>query len=192
MEPAIHWFRRDPRLADHQALAKAGKGARPVIGLFVLDPGILHGPDVGRSRLAYLLEALTSLDEGLRHGGSALVIRRGDPHEVVPNVAAETGSRLVTAVRDFGPYARTRDGAVATLLARAGRSVASAVGGAAGAGSNAASPAANVQCLPEALPFRASGRPGPGPILRPLPQRQGAALERRHAGACRVRATYDG
>ena len=123
MEPAIHWFRRDLRLADHQALAAAGEGGRPVIGLFVLDPGILHGPDVGRSRLAYLLEALASLDEGLRRRGSALVIRRGNPHEVVPNVAAETGSRLVTAVRDFGPYARTRDDAVAGLLAQAGRSL---------------------------------------------------------------------
>ncbi len=123
MEPAIHWFRRDLRLADHHAVAKANDGGRPVVGLFVLDPAILHGPAVGTSRLRYLLEALASLDEGLRGRGSALVIRRGAPREVVPKVAAETGARLVTAVRDFGPYARTRDEAVAHLLSRAGRSL---------------------------------------------------------------------
>lgn len=123
VEPAIHWFRRDLRLTDHQALAKAGEEGRPVIGLFVLDPAILHGPDAGRSRLAYLLEALASLDEGLRRRGSALVIRSGDPREVVPHLAAETGARLVTAVRDFTPHARSRDRAVASLLARDGRSL---------------------------------------------------------------------
>ncbi len=123
MEPAIHWFRRDLRLFDHQALARAGEGGRPVIGLFVLDPAILQRPDTGASRVAYLLEALASLDWDLRRRGSALVIRRGSPRAVVPTVAAESGARLVTAVRAFEPSARTRDEAVARVLEANGRSL---------------------------------------------------------------------
>jgi len=123
IEPAIHWFRRDLRLFDHQAIAKAGEGGRPVIGLFVLDPAILQSPDTGASRIAYLVGALAELDTALRRLGSALVIRRGSPREVVPIFAAEAGARLVTAVRDFEPYARTRDGAVAHRLESDGRAL---------------------------------------------------------------------
>ncbi len=123
MEPTIHWFRGDLRLSDHRALAKAGEGGRPVIALFVLDPEILKRPDTGASRVAYLLEALASLDSDLRRRGSALVIRRGSPREVVPTVAAESGARLVTAVRAFEPSARTRDEAVARALGADGRSL---------------------------------------------------------------------
>jgi deoxyribodipyrimidine photo-lyase len=94
-----------------------------VIGLFVLDPAILHSPDTGPSRVAYLLGALASLDADLRRVGSALVIRRGRPRDVVPAVAAEAGARLVTAVRDFGPHARNRDGSVAQELSARGRSL---------------------------------------------------------------------
>ncbi|HSP09906.1 MAG TPA: deoxyribodipyrimidine photo-lyase, partial [Candidatus Dormibacteraeota bacterium] len=119
----MHWFRRDLRLFDHQAIAKAGEGGRPVIGLFVLDPAILQSPDTGASRVAYLIGALAELDAALRRLGSALVIRRGSPREVVPAFAAETEARLVTAVRDFEPYARTRDGAVAQMLESDGRSL---------------------------------------------------------------------
>jgi len=121
IEPAIHWFRRDLRLFDHQALARAGEGGRPVIGLFVLDPTILERPDTGPSRVAYLAGALAALDAGLRRKGSRLVVRRGDARVVVPASAAETGAALVTAIRDFEPFARARDEAVATALATDGR-----------------------------------------------------------------------
>lgn len=94
-----------------------------MIGLFVVDPSILHRPDTGASRVAYLAGALADLDSGLRRLGSALVIRRGSPQEVVPAVAAEAGAGLVTAVRDFEPYARARDEAVAAALKGDGRSM---------------------------------------------------------------------
>lgn len=121
MEPAVHWFRRDLRLFDHQALARAGTGGRPVIALFVVDPTILERPDTGAARVAHLLGALAELDAGLRERGSALVVRHGSAREVVPAFAAEVGAGIVTAVRDFEPFARARDGAVAAALAAAGR-----------------------------------------------------------------------
>ena len=94
-----------------------------MIALFVLDPAILQRPDTGASRVAYLAGALAELDDGLRRRGSALVIRRGNAREVIPAVAAEVGAGLVTAVRDFEPFARARDAAVADALQKDGRAL---------------------------------------------------------------------
>ena len=51
------------------------------------------------------------------------MIRRGSPLDVVPAIAAEAGAGLVTAVRDFEPYARARDEAVAAALKGDGRAM---------------------------------------------------------------------
>lgn len=92
-----------------------------MIALFVLDPAVLGRSDTGRSRIAYLAGAVAELEGALRRRGSGLVIRRGDAREVVPAVAAEAGAGLVTAVRDFEPFARARDTAVAKALEKDGR-----------------------------------------------------------------------
>ncbi len=109
------WFRRDLRLADHPALVVAAD-AGPVVPLFVLDPALL-GP-AGAPRTAFLYRCLRSLDESL---GGRLVVRAGDPVEVVPAVAAEVGAGAVLASADFGPYGRRRDQDVARGLREAGR-----------------------------------------------------------------------
>ncbi|HEX6786109.1 MAG TPA: deoxyribodipyrimidine photo-lyase, partial [Acidimicrobiales bacterium] len=53
--PAVVWFRRDLRLADHPALAAAAADG-PVVPLFVLDPLFLSRS--GAPRLAFLLRGL--------------------------------------------------------------------------------------------------------------------------------------
>ncbi|HET7720615.1 MAG TPA: deoxyribodipyrimidine photo-lyase [Acidimicrobiales bacterium] len=112
---AVLWFRRDLRLADHLALVEAA-GAGPVVPLFVLDPALL-GP-AGAPRTAFLFRCLRALDESM---GGRLVVRHGDPVEVVPAVAAEAGAATVFVSADFGPYGRRRDQDVATSLRAAGR-----------------------------------------------------------------------
>ena len=59
---AIHWFRRDLRLADNPALLAAGAGG-DVVGVFVLDDRLWHA--AGEPRRAYLLRQamFTSLSE---------------------------------------------------------------------------------------------------------------------------------
>jgi deoxyribodipyrimidine photo-lyase len=114
-DSTILWFRRDLRLADHLALAHAA-GAGPVVPLFVLDPGLL-GP-AGAARTAFLFRCLRALDESM---GGRLVVRTGDPVEVVPAVAAEAGAEAVFVSADFGPYGRRRDHEVGRALKAAGR-----------------------------------------------------------------------
>ena len=115
MNPSVLWFRRDLRLADHPALAEAA-GRGPVVGLFVLDPALLR--PAGAARVAFLYRCLRSLDESL---GGRLVVRTGDPVEVVPQVAFEADAGTVLVSADFGPYGRRRDHDVAGALRAAGR-----------------------------------------------------------------------
>ena len=117
MTTSIVWFRRDLRLADHPALAEAA-GRGPVVGLLVLDPRLL-GP-AGAPRVAFLFRCLRALDDSI---GGRLVVRAGDPADVVPAVAAEAEADRVYASRDAGPYGGTRDERVTAALPGGGRSL---------------------------------------------------------------------
>lgn len=111
----IHWFRRDLRLDDNTAL-NAALSTGTVVPLFIFDPAILTGERFGLSRLAFMLDGLRALDARLRERGSCLVVRHGDPHQVLPAFAAEMNANAVYANRDYTPYATRRDAALPGLL----------------------------------------------------------------------------
>ena len=111
--PAVMWFRRDLRLLDNPALLEAAAsstGGR-VVPLFVLDPAVWD--PAGHVRQAYLIASLSSLNEAL---DGQLLIRGGDPVDVVREVASATGAVSVHIAADFGPYGRRRDQAVERSL----------------------------------------------------------------------------
>jgi deoxyribodipyrimidine photo-lyase len=117
MATVIWWIRRDLRLGDNQALTAAMKSAGEdlgkVIPLFILDPKLLASPFVGERRTAFLFAGLRALDTDLRARGGRLVIRQGRPAEVLAQICHETGAGEVFAERDYSPYAKQRDDAVA-------------------------------------------------------------------------------
>ena len=118
MPTTIMWFRRDLRLADHPGLLAAAHAAGPdgeVLPLFVLDDR-LWAPS-GANRRAFLAGCLRALHESV---DGALVVRHGDPVEVVAAVAAEVGADQVFVSADFGPYGAARDERVQTALAEQG------------------------------------------------------------------------
>jgi len=110
MRSVVMWFRRDLRLSDHPALVAAAATGLRVVPLFVIDPRFNMA---GAPRRAYMREALASLDRSM---GGALVFRYGDPATVVPQFATEVAATSVYVTRDFGPYGRRRDAAVAERL----------------------------------------------------------------------------
>lgn len=115
MSTALLWFRRDLRLSDNPALVDAVQSADDVVGVFCLDPRLL-GP-AGNVRVAHLLDSLTALDESM---DGNLVLRRGDPVDVIPALAAEVDAGSVHVAADFGPYGRARDDRVAASVTEAG------------------------------------------------------------------------
>ncbi|MEX1171374.1 MAG: deoxyribodipyrimidine photo-lyase [Chloroflexota bacterium] len=122
MDPTttISWFRRDLRVHDHPALVAASATADRLVPLYVIDPTLIHGRFVSPVRTWFLLESLGALRRSLRERDSDLVVRVGDPRQVVPAVAREVGAGAVHVSRDHAPYGRARDAAVATALAADG------------------------------------------------------------------------
>jgi deoxyribodipyrimidine photo-lyase len=107
---SIWWIRRDLRLTDNLALHAALK-AGPVIPVFILDPHLLSRTPARRQN--FLFEGLHALHKDLLKRGSYLVIRKGNPVEVLRSLLTETGARTIFAEEDFTPYTRKRDVQVA-------------------------------------------------------------------------------
>ena len=116
MITTIWWIRRDLRLADNRALDGALEAGEQVVPVFVLDPDLLSSPYAGDKRIAFLYDGLRALDADLRDRGSSLLLRRGDPREVLAALTRELDAAAIYAEADVSPYARRRDAAVEAAL----------------------------------------------------------------------------
>lgn len=105
MGTSVLWLRRDLRRDDHPALWAAQEAADggTVVPLFVLDPQLLDA--CGPARLAALRHALTSAHAAY---DGALVVRTGDPAEVVAQVVREADATSVHVSGESTPYGRVR------------------------------------------------------------------------------------
>ncbi|NUO89627.1 MAG: deoxyribodipyrimidine photo-lyase, partial [Dermatophilaceae bacterium] len=111
---SILWFRRDLRLSDHPALLAAVDSAAHVLPVFVLDPRLLDADSPRSQRLLASLKALS------RDTRDALVVRKGDPVDVIPRLAEQVGAHQVHVSRETTPYGRRRDEKVEKALADRG------------------------------------------------------------------------
>jgi deoxyribodipyrimidine photo-lyase len=87
-----------------------------VIPAFVLDPILLNSPFNSARRTAFMLNGLRALDTELHARGSRLIVRGGDPEQVLADLRAETGAASIFAQRDVTPYAVQRDRRVQRAL----------------------------------------------------------------------------
>jgi len=96
----ICWFRRVLRLDDHPALVAAA-GSGPVIPLVILDPAEARDHPASAQRQAL---SLPRLQAALHGRNSRLILRRGDPAEVLERIARETGATAIHTTEGF-PFA---------------------------------------------------------------------------------------
>ena len=123
MSVSIVWFRRDLRLSDNPALARALESGRAVVPLFVLDEETEGLRGVGAASRWWLHYSLQALDASLRRLGSRLVLRRGPAEKILANLAAECGARSVLWNRVYDPPSRERDARLKKALSERGLEV---------------------------------------------------------------------
>ncbi len=114
-EPAILWFRQDLRLADHPALSAVAD--RPILPVYILEDGAWAPGGAARW---WLHHSLASLGRDLAARGVPLVLLRGDPRRLVPELAARIGAREVHAGRRTEPAGRRCDAETHAALEAAG------------------------------------------------------------------------
>jgi deoxyribodipyrimidine photo-lyase len=116
---ALVWFRQDLRLADNPALRHAIDEHERVIPIYIHDTGTGHGRP-GAASDWWLHHSLEALDADLRERGSRVILRRGDPRQVLAGLVEETGARSVFWNRCYEPAAVRRDSAIKNALSEAG------------------------------------------------------------------------
>ena len=122
MNQALVWLRRDLRLHDHAALHHALRTYQKVWLCFIFDTTILEpllkkGLGFDR-RVDFLWQCAHELDQTLRSHGGGLLVRHGDPTELVPKLAEQLHVDCVLSNHDYEPSAIQRDLSVATILAK--------------------------------------------------------------------------
>ncbi len=103
--PTIVWFRRNLRLADNPALAEAARRG-PVLPVFILRDS--RRWSLGGAARWWLHQSLAALAADLQALGVPLVLRRGQPAQVLADLAAESGAQAV--FRDHYGDGLTLDG----------------------------------------------------------------------------------
>ena len=121
MEKALHWFRRDLRLADNTALNAAVRRSGLVYTVYVASAWTGTHAWTGPGRQAFLSACLRELGAGVKAAGGCLVHRRGDAVTEVVRLAAELGVDVVYANRDPDPFGREVEKRLAAALERDGR-----------------------------------------------------------------------
>jgi deoxyribodipyrimidine photo-lyase len=109
MSRTIVWFRRDLRISDHAPLERAVLRG-DVIPVFVFDRALLHHPETAPARVAFMLGCLHHLDQEMQERGGRLILRYGDPVEVLPQLVRETQADGIYSYIDYERiYGRVRD-----------------------------------------------------------------------------------
>jgi deoxyribodipyrimidine photo-lyase len=103
---ALVWFRQDLRLHDNEALVTALRMAEEIIPVFVFDERVFMSQTrfgfakTGKFRAQFLIESVADLQENLQKIGSNLVIRIGQPEEIIADIARQSKCSWVLCNRE--------------------------------------------------------------------------------------------
>ncbi len=111
MTPAILWFRRNLRLVDNDALIAIADSGRPIIAVYISDE-----LDGGGASRWWLHGSLSELDASLERKGGSLIIRRGDPDEIIAEIASLTGATELYCTARYEAEARRQQNAIRRAL----------------------------------------------------------------------------
>ena len=99
--PVICWFKRDLRVCDHPALARAA-ALGPVIALYIIEPEAWAQPDASGRHYAFLQECLEGLRDDLAEIGLPLTLRVGDAVSTLEDLRRTHGIRHLISHEETG------------------------------------------------------------------------------------------
>jgi len=88
------WFRNDLRIHDNEILLEATRKADKVLPVYCFDPYYFKNtasgnPKTGNFRARFLLASVAGLRKNLQSLGSELIVRVGNPAEILPQLAEQ-------------------------------------------------------------------------------------------------------
>jgi len=117
---AIHWHRRDLRIADHPGLFHAAARGLPVVPVYVRSTWKTRHAWTGPNRQQFLCGSLASLARNLETLGGRLIIRSGDAVEELEKLIAGCGAVALHFHRDPDPFGRAVERRVEAMCRRLG------------------------------------------------------------------------
>lgn len=116
----LYWVRRDLRLSDNPALTAAMQTGKPVVPVVIRD----HlQDDLGAAPKWRLSLGLKELSQTLEALGSKLLLRSGDPLDVLVKLIEETGANHIVWNRVYETKTIARDSAIKKALKQRGLKV---------------------------------------------------------------------
>jgi deoxyribodipyrimidine photo-lyase len=102
------WFRNDLRIHDNEILSEAVRKADKVLPVFIFDPfyfktSVTGALKTGSFRARFLLQSVADLRKNLQAFGAELIIRTGDPAEVLTELAEQYHINEVYHHREVAP-----------------------------------------------------------------------------------------
>ncbi|MGB5913593.1 MAG: FAD-binding domain-containing protein [Phormidesmis sp.] len=120
MNRTLVWYRRDLRIHDHEPLYRAARRGA-VIPVFIFDRALLLHPETGSGRVRFMLSCLAALNRDLAARGGRLILRAGDPVEILPQLVKATHAEGIYSYVDFERiYGRVRDARLNQALSEEG------------------------------------------------------------------------
>ena len=118
MQTALFWFRRDLRLEDNVGLFQALKSGLPVIPVFIFDTNILNQLDDKKDKRVDLIhQRLHFLDQEFRNFNSGLLVRLGDPADILHELCVQYQVAQIFCNEDYEPQAINRDTKIMKMAA---------------------------------------------------------------------------
>src|ERR1700759_969511 len=88
------WFRNDLRVHDNEILLEAIRKADKILPVYIFDPFYFKTTELGLSktgniRARFLLESVADLHHNLQSLGGELIVKTGNPAEIIPQLAQQ-------------------------------------------------------------------------------------------------------
>ncbi|MEM9422135.1 MAG: deoxyribodipyrimidine photo-lyase [Pseudomonadota bacterium] len=103
-KPTILWLRQDLRFHDNPAMRAAADNGGPVLCLYVLDEETPGEWTLGGAQRWWLHHSLSAFAADLERRGGKLIFRRGNPVDIVPQLADDIGAEAVHWTRRYAKW----------------------------------------------------------------------------------------